>query len=262
MTGGFLPEITLAVLFLAGDLLLEGSLGTGAGFLAGVAAFTVSVATGKPRPALLMEGLALSVLTLAAVLTSFPGGAFALAELVIGGTLLISSLAGKPILARIGGSLTRAFLTPGEAAVLSVTSGTALLIHGSFSVALALAGEEGLLIRWVPLAPILGAGVFMARRRLEEIRREESPELLEEGDGLSLFCRGSRRGRVRVREEGPLAVVDVLDLPPGELETLERALEGRGFRFLSIASWPHPPIHLQIRGYGEAGGVMRKRIGR
>lgn len=259
----FWPELLLASLFLLGDLFLGGyAVAAGAG--AGAAAFLVSLLAGKPKPSLLLEGLLLSAITLIAEVSSFPGGAFAFAEITLGLFLLVAGLRGKPALTWMAGSLGRNLLPENEGVVLSVFIGGAFLIHGGITTTLSIFGRGGMWLHLVLLAPLAALAGILAAPRLRRLRMASMPVLFPCGeDGvMALQSGGDSLGKVRLTEEGRSALVQPLELEPQHMPLLERAIAHRGFRFLSLTGWPHDELHLEIGGFIKVGDRWRKLVQR
>ncbi len=252
------PEALLAVLFLAGDLFFAGTAAAAAGASAGVIAYLASLLSGRGKAVLLVEGLVLSVLTLTAHFTSFPGGAFTLSEVVLGAFLLVSGIRGKPALAAMAGPLARGMMSKDEVSVLTMSTGGAFLFHGVASVLLCSSGDGNPLIRTVLLVPVFLAAGALSGRRLRKIRKQALPVLEGSDDGMVLTAGGVRMGKVRVRGEGTAAVVEVIEMEPGSLPFLEKALTRLGHRAVLVTSWPHDSLLLSINGYSASGPNWRK----
>lgn len=257
---GLWPELLLALLFLVGDILFTGVKAAAAGALAGFIAFTAARIAGKRKPILLVEGLALSAVTLAAELLSFPGGALALAGIVLGAFLFVTGLRGRPALAHVAGPMVGRLISDEEGAVLSVFAGGAFLVYGAATAALSASGRGGQVSGLVLLPAVMALAGVLSGRRLRKLRERSVPRLAEpEGSGLStLSVRGLPAGRVKVTEEGSVAVVEVHELEAESLALLEKALARAGYRSLVVTAWPHDPVHLEIGGYSGGGGHWRK----
>lgn len=252
------PEVLLAVLFLAGDLFFSGTAAVAAAASAGAIAYLASLLAGRRRTVLLLEGIILAALSLAALLTSFPGGPFILFELVLGAFLLVSGLLGKPALEAVTGSLAKGMIPSEGGSFLSAYAGGAFLFHGALSVLInVLAGADTLLCALLSLPVFVAAGV-LSSRRLGRIRKLSLPVLEGAGDGMTLKAGGKRLGEVTVHGEGSAAAVAVIEMEPGNLPLLERALARLGHRAVLITAWPHDTLLLSMSGYSEAGPNWRK----
>jgi hypothetical protein len=256
----FWPEALLAVLFIAGDFLFTGTAAAAAGAAAGITAYMASVFAGRPKAVLLLEGLVLSALTLIALFTSFPGGAFTLTEVFLGVFLLVSGLKGKPALASMAGQLARGMMSAEEGSILSVFAGGAFILHGAVSTVLYAFGKGDAVVTAVLFVPVLLATGYLSGRRLREIRKHALPVLEGSGDGMVLNVGGVRMGEVRVQGEGTVAVVEVLDMEPSDLPHLERALVRLGHRAVLVTAWPHDSLLLSMNGYVSAGVNWRKML--
>ncbi len=252
------PEALLAVLFLAGDLFFSGTAAAAAGASAGVVAYLASVIAGRRKPVLLLEGFVLSSLTLIAVVTSFPGGAFALSEIALGLFLLVSGLRGKPALTAMAGSLGRGMIPEREGSILSAFAGGAFLFHGAVSAVLAVLGHGATLLNIAIMLPVFLATGALSGRRMREIRKQRLPVLEGDDDRMFLSTGGVRLGEVRLHGEGTAAVVEVVDLEPGNLPLLEKALARLGHRSVLVTVWPHDTLMLSMNGYAAAGPNWRK----
>jgi hypothetical protein len=252
------PETLLAVLFLAGDLLFTGIAAAAAGASAGVLAYLVSVLSGRPKTVLLLEGLALSAITLIALFTSFPGGAFILSELALGAFLLLSGLRGRPALTAIAGSIGRGMISEREESLLSVFAGGAFLFHGAVSAVLASFGHGEAILSIALLLPVFLTTGALSGRRLREFRKRSLPALERSDDRVFLSAGGVRLGEVRVQGDGAVAIVEVVDMEPGNLPHLEKALARLGHRSVLVTAWPHDPLLLSMNGYADAGPNWRK----
>jgi hypothetical protein len=262
MMGGYLPELILAALFILSDMLLRGAASAAAAAAAGVLAYTVSLMTGRGRIALLLEGLALGGLTLAARLSSFPGGALTLTEVVLGGFLLVSGIRGRPALERMAGGLARGILSKGESAVFSAYMGGGLAAHGVVTAAIASPREEAGILPVVLLPVFLAAAAFSARKRIGSTSRGTLPRLQEAPGGWQalLSPEGEVLGRVSVTGEGGAAVVEVRELDPACLPALEAALTAGGYRSVLIRAWPGDALALEMNGYSLSPGGWLRRL--
>ncbi|MFO7626943.1 MAG: hypothetical protein R6V62_06775 [Candidatus Fermentibacteraceae bacterium] len=254
------PEALLAALFLAGDLFFTGTAAAAAGASAGVIAYLASVFSGRRKTVLLLEGLVLSALTLIALVTSFPGGAFTLSEVALGTFLLVSGIRGKPALAAMAGSLARGMMSADEGSVLSTFAGGALLFHGAVSALLSVFGNGDAVISIVLIVPVVLVTGALSGRRLREIRKQSLPVLEGPDDRMVLTAGGVPLGEVRVKGEGTAAVVEVIDMEPGNLPFLENALARLGHRVVIVTTWPHDSLLLSMNGYTAAGSNWRKML--
>ena len=262
MMGGYLPELLLAGLFILGDLFLEGTAAAVATFAAGVLAWVVSLLAGRGRIALLLEGAVLGGLTMAALLTSFPGGALALTEVVLGGFLLVSGLAGRPALERLGGGLARGMLSKGEGVILSLYIGGGVLAHGAVTAAMTEPGESGGVLLTALLPLFLAVSGYAARRRLKGLSRSLLPRLQGSpgGEQTLVSPEGRVLGRILVTGEGGAASVRVKELDPAGLAALEAVLAAGGYRSLLITEWPGDTLPLEMSGYSGSRGRWLRRL--
>lgn len=256
------PEALLAALFLAGDLFFTGTAAAAAGASAGMIAYLASAVSGRRRTVLLLEGLVLSALTLVALVTSFPGGAFTLSEVALGVFLLVSGLRGKPALTELAGSLARGMMSANEGSVLSVFVGGAFLFHGVVSALLHVFGNGASALSIALILPVVLTTGALSGRRLREIRKQSLPFLEVDDDRMVLTAGGARLGEVRVQGEGTAAVVEVVDMEPGNLPLLEKALVRLGHRSVLVTAWPHDSLLLSMSGYAAAGRNWRKILRR
>lgn len=261
--GGYLPELLLAALFILGDTILKGVASAASAAVAGILAYAVSVLTGRGRIALLLEGAVLGGLTLAAHLSSFPGGALTLTEISLGVFLLVSGLTGRPALERLAGGLARGMLSKGDGAVLSLYMGGGLIAHGTLILAATAPGKDGDALLIVLLPVFLAVATFAARRRIGATSRCPLPRLLDVPDGgrTLLSPEGTVLGRVSVTGEGGAAVVEVRELDPVSLPSLEAALAAAGYRSLLITKWPGDVLLLEMNGYSVFPGGWLRRLG-
>lgn len=263
---------TLLVLagYLAADIFLGGYKAAGAVLVLAGGEFLFFLAVRKQRHlSLLAEGAVLSALILAGerlASMGYGGGGFVLLELVLGGVLTGSALAGRPWLEsqmkRLAGfSAGREFA--GEA---SMAMGLLFLLHGSVIGSFMLAAGE------VPVLPaalaflVLYAGAVMYIRRKQRKRAVMNAPHVKVGDDgrVAFSVSGRKLGSMDVRP-GPAAIVTGLELEDGVevhrfLQAMEDYLKILGCRAVRLPAWNGEELVLEISGYRKTPAGWNKLL--
>ncbi len=263
---------TLLVLagYLAADIFLGGYLAAGAVLLLAGGEYLFFLAVRKERHlSLLAEGAVLSAVLLAGerlAAMGYGGGGFVLLELVLGGVLTGSALAGRPWLEsqmkRMAGfSAGREFA--GEA---SIAMGLLFLLHGAFAGALMLATGGVPLLPAVLAFLVLYAGAVLYIRRKQRKRAVMSAPRVTVGDDgrVTLSVSGRKLGSMEIRP-GPAAIVTGLELEDGVeahrlLQAMEHHLKILGCRAVRLPAWNGEELVLEISGYRKTPAGWNKLL--
>jgi hypothetical protein len=250
--------------YLASDLVLDPPVSSSAIFALALAEYLVLLAATRRNEAfLLAEGAALAAVDLVAMFVGTPGAGVMLLELVGAAALLLSSAAGRPLLARYA---RRIPLLPAEGGMIGRVNlyfGLLLMAHGAVMLAMTLAGDVS-----TPLAVgafvLLYLAVMVALRR--SARRDavrNMPRLVDAGGDEMVLMKGDEElARVSL-SGGRIATVAAIDVPgdrrPADvIRPLEAALSGRGCRTVRLQSWPGEDLQLEISGYHRIEGNWQK----
>lgn len=263
---------TLLVLagYLAAEIFLGGYVAAGAVLLLASGEFLFLLGVRKEKHlSLLAEGAVLSAVLLAGerlASMGYGGGGFVLLELVLGGVLTGSALAGRPWLEsrmkRLAGfSAGREFA--GEA---SLALGLLFLVHGIFIGILMLASGG------VPVLPaalaflVLYAGAVMYIRKSQRMRvARNTPRVTVGDDGKAALEVGGRKLGSMELHSGPAAIVTGIELEDGVkahefLQAMEHHLRNLGCRAVRLPAWNGDDLALEISGYSKTSTGWNKLL--
>ncbi|OPL17872.1 MAG: hypothetical protein AVO35_08315 [Candidatus Aegiribacteria sp. MLS_C] len=256
--------------YLAADIFLEGGVAAAAVIGLSVLEFLfILVFRGERHASLLIEGVVLAlVLTAGHFLASagYPGSEYVLLEFVLGATLLVSALAGRPWLA----SLMRRFpgFSPEEGRLGSVSKdmGTMFLLHGAFTGAwLVLEGGIDVPVALGSFALLYLLVVIRTRSRLGHETLSGMPRLIVEDERRAVLVSGGRRLGTLEVEIGRVAIARRFRVGEGVemhrfLADLEKALRSSGCLSVRIAEWDGDTLPLEISGYIESPAGWTRRL--
>lgn len=249
--------------YLAAEILLEGAVAAAAVLALTVLEFLfILVFRGERHTSLLIEGGVLALIVIAGhylASAGYSGSELVLLELVLGATLLVSSLIGRPWLS----SLMDRFpgLSPGDrsAGTLSMGMGSLFLLHGAFMGAwVAFHGGIDIPMAVLVFAVLYSLMVIHTRGRLKREAVRGMPRLLavDGYGGVVLESGGRRLGTLEV-ETGSVALARRLRAEEGVemhrfLGALETALRSSGCLSVRIVEWEGDPLPLELSGYRQS----------
>lgn len=262
------PTLVVLAGYLAAEIFLEGLAAAGAVLALAAVQFLLMLLTGKGgQPAILLEGAVLAGVLLAGWRLSglgYSGAGLAILEVLLGGVLTVSALAGRPWLSkqmkRVAG-----FSTEKRFAVeVSLVMGAVFLLHGGLMAAMVLSTGGVPVLPAAAAFAVLYAGALILMRRKQRARAEmNAPRLMPREDGkTALELSGRELASIRL-EAGPVSLVKETELREGVevhefLEALERLLRSRGCRALRFTEWEGDTLPLELAGYrGSPAGWTR-----
>jgi hypothetical protein len=271
-----LPRIrlvaTLAVLagYLASDALLDGVAAAAAVIALGVAEFLLLLVIpgGGRHPGLMVEAAVLAGAGLLGDVLSkagYPRTGYAILEILLGGFLLGSALAGRPWLA---GKLEETGLRANRTLVTesSTVLGGLFLLHGLFLAAMTfLAGGLRTFPAIASFAVLYILALLVLRRRGRARAILTAPRLVQEGEGRYRILKGDQPMAAFALDPSPRPVVRDLVLeegiPPHKvLEALEATLTAAGARTITLRDWPGDSLDLGMAGYTEGPAGWTKPL--
>lgn len=265
---------TVAVLagYLVADIFLDGLTAAVAVLALGVAEFLVLLITRKEiHSALIFEALILAGAVFAGDHLSsmgYRGAQYAILEILLGGVLLATALAGRPWLAsqmkRLAGMSPDAGLATG----MSVIMGGMLLFHGILlAVGSVFFGGLSLPVAVGSFAALYVAAVVLLRRHTRSVQTETLPRFIRSEDEVFCLILGDTTLATMTLEGlGRVEVSHIslhCDIPVHEaVSALERALAAAGAFSVTVRDWDGDTLPLEIAGYVESPRGWTRVIGR
>ncbi len=258
MIAAIWPELLVAVLFLAGDLIWDGTAAGVAGLAAGVLSFLALLPFHRRKPGLMVEGALFGIM-------AFLGAGLIHIEAVLGALLLLSAAFRWNLPGRMAGGMLKGILGEEGTRLMSLSMGTVFILHAGAFAVLEREGLGGTLNGAVLFAALYIPALVVTSRRLRRIPRGSRPVIsaLEDGTAV-LLSDGSEVLSFRLCIPGErIASVEFLrPKVPGHriVGELSRALSLDGYGTMKITGWEGDALDLEMDGFRETRDGWAKRL--
>jgi len=252
------PELLVAVLFLAGDLIWDGTAAGIAGAAAGVISFLALLPFRRRKPGLIAEGALFGIM-------AFLGAGLIHAEALLGALLLLSAAFRWNLPGRVAGGMLKGILGEDGTRLFSLFMGAVFMLHAGAYVLLERAGLGGTLNGAILFAALYLPALAVTSRRVRKITQYSRPvvSVMEDGTAV-LLSDGSELLSLRLRRQGErIAAVEFLSPKvPGSriIVELSKALSLDGYEMMTITQWEGDPLDLEMDGFSETPQGWIKRL--